>query len=94
MTGKLDTITGTTPIYLVTTTFPASKATSVGVAVRAMFILVHQAADTAAALTAKQTEASSSSGSKTNAPRSLKMTLHFSAKMCFLRFSLGLCMGI
>lgn len=95
VTGKLDTITGTTPIYTVTTAFPASEATSyVGVAVSDMFILVHQASDTAAASTAKQTGASSSSGSKTNAAGSLKMTPHFTAKMCFLSLALGLCMGI
>ena len=62
ITGNLEMITGTIPISTRTTSFAPTEATTlVGVAVNDMFILVHQASDTAS------TASTASSPSKTNA---------------------------
>jgi hypothetical protein len=61
ITGGLETITATAPLSTVTTSFPPSEATSyVGVAVNDMFILVHQASDSARGSTASSTSKTNS----------------------------------
>ncbi|KAF4636553.1 hypothetical protein G7Y89_g1531 [Cudoniella acicularis] len=61
ITGGLETITATSPLSTVTTSFAPSDATSyIGVAVNDMFILVHQASDTAMASTASSTSKTNS----------------------------------
>jgi hypothetical protein len=60
ITGLLNTITATSPLITVTTSFAPSDATSyVGVAVNDMFVLVHQASDTVGASTASSTSETS-----------------------------------
>ncbi|KIM92676.1 hypothetical protein OIDMADRAFT_185076 [Oidiodendron maius Zn] len=67
ITGNLETITGLIPISTRTTSFAPTEATTlVGVAANDMFILVHQASDTAS------TASTASSPSKTNAAVSMR----------------------
>lgn len=63
ITASLDTLTATSPVWTMTTTFEASEATSyIGVAYQPMFVLVHQASDTVET----STPASTASTSKAN----------------------------
>jgi hypothetical protein len=86
VTGDLETITATTPLLTVTTSFAPSEATSyIGVAVQVMFLLVHQASDTEMASTASST-------SKANSAvrvRGNENRLGVVATVCCLAFALG-----
>ena len=86
ITGGLLTITATTPLSTMTTSFAPSEASSyVGVAVEGLYILVHQASYTVTALTP-------SSASKKNSAVRVRGSgngLGIVAAVCCLSFFLG-----